>query len=99
GSVLSGNALASVTKVLPDGKTELVIEGLSVGHPAGVALSKSEGTLYVSGFDAARGTDVVFTIDLASKNVTAFTDKIVDFTESAGLHRARSSDTFAWADS
>jgi sugar lactone lactonase YvrE len=99
GSATSAQSQASVVKVMPDGKTELVIEGISVGHPAGAALSLDESTLFVSGLDNAKGTDVVFKIDLASREVTELSEKIADFTESAGLHRARNADVFAWADS
>lgn len=99
GSPTHGAALASVVKVMPDGKTEVVIDGLSVGHPAGIALSNDEKTIYVSGFDVGKGTDVVFTVDAASRAVGEFTESIAEFSASAGLHRARNADIFAWADS
>jgi sugar lactone lactonase YvrE len=98
GSATHGQALASVVKVTVDGKTEVVIDGLSVGHPAGVALSMNDQTLYVSGFDSAKGTDVVFTVNAVTKEIGQFTDTIADFAESAGLHRARNTGVFAWAD-
>jgi sugar lactone lactonase YvrE len=99
GSAVHGTALASVVKVSGDGRTEIVIDGLSVGHPAGIALSNEEKTIFVSGFDPGTGTDVVFTVDANSRAVGQFTDTIADFSESAGLHRARNTDVFAWADS
>ncbi|MDF2693817.1 MAG: uncharacterized protein K0S65_2200 [Labilithrix sp.] len=99
GSAVHGAALASVVKVFADGRTEVVIDGLSVGHPAGIALSNDERTIYVSGFDPGKGTDVVFTVDAATRAVGQFTDTIAEFSESAGLHRARNTDVFAWADS
>lgn len=99
GSATSGAALASVVRVTADGRAEMILEGISVGHPAGAALSLDESTLFVSGLDAAKGTDVVFKIDLATREVSQLTEKIADFTESAGLHRARNADVFAWADS
>ena len=98
GGLAHDQSLASVVKVGADGKTEIVLDGLAVGHPAGIALTADESHLYVSGFDSAKGTDVVFTIDPSSKQVQMFTDTIVDFLESAGLHRARNADVFAWAD-
>jgi hypothetical protein len=85
-------------KVFPDGRTELVIDGLFVGHPAGIALSNDEKTIFVSGFDPTKGTDVVFTVDAVSRAVGQFTDAIAELSESAGLHRARNTDVFAWAD-
>lgn len=99
GSAMFGQSLASVVKVTADGKTETVLSGIAVGHPAGIALSNDEKTIYVSGFDAAKGTDVVFTLNAATRELGEFTDKIADFQESAGLHRARNADVFAWADS
>ncbi len=99
GSATSAQSLASVIKITPEGKTEILIDGLSVGHPAGVALSNDEQLLLVSGFSNEKGTDVVFTVNLATSEVGEFTEKIADFTESAGLHRARNADVFAWADS
>jgi len=99
GSAIHGPALASVVKVSPDGKTEVVLEGLAVGHPAGIALAADDGKIFVSGFDAEKGTDVVFTIDPKTREVGMFTDQISEFMESAGLHRARNLNVFAWADS
>ncbi len=99
GSAMHTSAFASVVKVFADGRSEVVSEGLQVGAPAGIALSKDEKTIYVSGFDTEKGTDVVFTIDAASHAMESFTDTIADFGASAGLHRARNVDVFAWADS
>jgi len=99
GSATSATSLASVVKITPEGKSEILIDGLNVGHPAGIALSNDEQTLLVSGFSAEKGTDVVFTVNLANLEMGEFTEKIADFTESAGLHRARNADVFAWADS
>jgi sugar lactone lactonase YvrE len=99
GSATHSAAMASVVKVTPDGKTTVVMDGLSVGHPAGIALSNDEKTIFVSGFDSGKGTDVVFTIDAASRTVGRITDGIGEFNESAGLHRARNADVMAWADS
>lgn len=98
GSVLHGAAMASVVKVTADGKTSVLVEGLSVGAPAGIAITLDEKTLFVSGFDTAAGTDVVYTVDVASGEFGLFTDKIADFRDSAGLHRAHDVDVFAWAD-
>jgi sugar lactone lactonase YvrE len=99
GSAVHGEAFASVVKVKVDGSTEVVVSGIHVGHPAGLALTHDENTIYVSGFDSSKGTDVVFSVNRATKEIGEFTDSIADFTESAGLHRARNTDVFAWADS
>ncbi len=98
GGAASAQGGASVIKV-EAGVAEVVMEGLGVGHPAGAALTADESTLLVSGLDVGRGTDVVYKIELASKNMSSITDVIGDFRESAGLHRARGKNVFAWADS
>jgi len=98
-STLSTQALASVVKVTADGKTEVIRDGLAVGHPAGIALVNDESAILVSALDSATGTDRVFRISLGDRSVTQLSDKIGDFYESAGLHRARNAEVFAWADS
>ena len=99
GSAINGQALGSVIKVMPDGKTEVILDGLSVGHPAGIALVNDGSALLVSGLDAAQGTDRVFRIELGDRSVRQLAEKIGDFYEAAGLHRARNAEVFAWADS
>lgn len=98
GGATSAQGGASVIKV-EAGKAETLMEGLGVGHPAGAALTADETTLLVSGLDVGRGTDVVYKIDVAKKEMSTITDVIGEFRESAGLHRARNKNTFAWADS
>ena len=99
GSAINGQARASVIKVTPDGKTEVLLDGISVGHPAGIALVNDGTALLVSGLNAAQGTDRVFRLDLGSRSVRMLKSQIGDFYESAGLHRARNAEVFAWADS
>jgi hypothetical protein len=98
GSGTSAQALASVVKVTPDGKTEVIADGLSVGHPAGIALTADDSAVLVSALDNATGNDRVFKINLGDGSRAVLSDKIGDFSESAGLHRARHADVFAWAD-
>jgi len=99
GSATGSQALASVVKVMPDGKTEVILDGISVGHPAGIALVNDESAILVSGLDKGQGTDRVFRVSLGDRSVTTLSEKIGDFYESAGLHRARNAEVFAWADS
>jgi sugar lactone lactonase YvrE len=98
-STFSTTALASVVKVTPDGKTEILMDGLSVGHPAGIALVNDESAVIVSALDSATGTDRVYRIALGDHKVTQLSTTIGEFYESAGLHRARNAEVFAWADS
>lgn len=99
GSVVGERAGASLLHVAVDGRVDVVVEGITVGHPAGVALTKDERTAVVSGLDPGTGTDLVFTVDLASKGTAQLTDKFGEYLEAAGLHRAKNADVYAWADS
>jgi sugar lactone lactonase YvrE len=90
--------------VVKDGVADTLVTDLGVGYPAGVALSKDEATLFVSGRDPVTRTDLVYAIDIATKAVAATLSKgssvdIGQFNEPAGLHRAKNADVFAWADS
>lgn len=99
GSATGPQSLASVIRVMPDGATEVIADGISVGHPAGVALTADESAVLVSALDAAEGTDRVFRIQLGDRSLRSFKGPIGEFYESAGLHRARNADVLAWADS
>jgi sugar lactone lactonase YvrE len=99
GSAVNGQALGSVVKVMPDGKTEIILDGLAVGHPAGIALVNDESAILVSALDKGQGTDRVFRIELGDRSVKQLSATIGEFYESAGLHRARNVEVFAWADS
>jgi sugar lactone lactonase YvrE len=99
GNAVTGQAMASVIVIQPDGRTEVIADGLSVGHPAGIALVNDDSAVLVSGLDNASGTDRVFRIEVADRSMKTLDSKIGDFSESAGLHRARNAQVFAWADS
>ena len=94
--------LASVLLV-KGGAATAIASDLPVGYPVGIALTMDDSALFVSGLDPATLTDVVYRIDLASKAQTRFTGAgsidIGKFEESAGLHRAKNANVFAWADS
>ena len=96
----TGATSAALIKV-ENGTATVVTTNVPVGFPAGVALTKEETTVMISGFDPATGHDTVFAIDVGNPADTSnrFDDVINQFTESAGLHRAKGSNTFAWADS
>jgi sugar lactone lactonase YvrE len=81
---------AAVSEYLP---------AVRVGYPAGVALSCDEKTLFVSGIDPATETDVILIIDVATKNITSFTNATLGAnTDAGGLHRARKAPVFSWSD-
>jgi sugar lactone lactonase YvrE len=94
--------LASVLLV-KGGTATAIASDLPVGYPVGIALTMDDSALFVSGLDPATLTDVVYRIDIATKAQSRFTGSgsidISKFEESAGLHRAKNANVFAWADS
>ena len=97
-TVGAGSRRANILKVSGGAATEFV-SNVVVGYPAGLTLSQDESALELSGLDPVLGTDSVFRIVIATKASTAFTKDIATFTESAGMHRAKNADTYAWVDS
>jgi sugar lactone lactonase YvrE len=95
GEGVAGAAVLSVV----DGKIATVKDGLAVGHPAGIALVSDDSAVLVSGIAPATQTDIVYRVELGSGATKSFTDLIGNFQESAGLHRAKGGETYAWADS
>jgi len=89
---------AQVLRVRRD-RVEPVLTAIGVGFPAGIALTRDEKTLLVSGIDVTTRHDVVHVVDLASGRHSQWTQGISAFAEAAGLHRAHDRDVFAWADS
>jgi sugar lactone lactonase YvrE len=88
--------------VVKGGTTSVLAEELRVGYPVGIALAQGDGTLFVSGLDPETLTDLVLAIDVSTKSVARYTGSMENniglFEEPAGLHRAKRSNVFAWAD-
>ena len=99
GDTSAVQAGASVIHVRPDGTFEILKDNLSVGHPAGIALVQDETAVLVSAMDNATANDRVYRLDVGGGELKAFSNGIGEFAESAGLHRARNAEVFAWADS
>jgi DNA-binding beta-propeller fold protein YncE len=103
-AVTLSSSTATVYKIAKgaNNATEL-FTGIAVGYPAGIALDEKDETLLISGLSQATLTDVVVLLNLAAMTTTLYTgDATVDiskFEESAGLHRAKKANSFAWADS
>jgi len=81
------------------GQGRIFASGFATGYPAGIALTRNEKTLIVSGEGADR-SDTVFLVDMQNPSappqaVTASFSSYQD--ASAGLKRAHGSDTFVWA--
>lgn len=85
---------ASIIKISGGAASEL-LGGVQVGYPAGLALSRDENTLLISGQDGSRS--VVHTLDIASKTLATQSMGLEGSADSGGLHRARNADIFAWA--
>jgi len=81
------------------GQTELLVGPIGVGFPAGIALTRDERSLLVSGIDPVTRHDVVYVVNRANAALSQWTEVVGQFAEAAGLHRAHDADVFAWADS
>lgn len=92
-----GDGLGSVVQV-KSGTATVLAANLGVGYPAGIAVTTDGSRVFVSGIDPSTKTDVVYVIDVATKAISTFNDGIATNVESAGLHRAKNGDVFAWAD-
>jgi sugar lactone lactonase YvrE len=82
-----------------NGTPSVFVDGISVGYPSGIVLSLDESQLLLSALDPDTGTDTILIVDRASKTVISDNMGIATFTEAAGLHRAKTKNVFAWADS
>jgi hypothetical protein len=84
------------------GTPTVIAKDIFVGYPSGIAIGTDDKSLMVSALDETAATDVVFTIDVASGEMKPLSDAVQStiggFRESAGLHRSRSGNVYAWAD-
>ncbi len=92
---------ASVFKIAGGAPIELAHDIL-VGYPSGLALSADESQVVVSALDETLGTDAVYTLPVGGGDMKLLGDAVQQtigkFVESSGLHRARNTGVFAWAD-
>jgi sugar lactone lactonase YvrE len=92
----------TLIKISPTGDVSEVVVGLRVGYPAGLALTRDENFVLISGVNPEKGSSQVYRIELADptfENIEVIDMGISQNTESAGLHRAHEVDNYAWADS
>jgi len=104
GEVYVCDTLANADKsatvfVVEDGIVNEVVTGIGAGYPCGIALSRDGTRLLVAGKGATTGKDEVRVIDVVSKSATTLTELIELHDEPAGMHRAKNTDVFAFADS
>jgi hypothetical protein len=91
--------VATILSIDDAGNVATVVSNIRAGYPCGIALTADEGFLFVSSIDPSTETDVITRIKVDTKDVDYLSQGIDQFTESAGLHRARNADSYAWADS
>ena len=94
----SDSATARVIQVA-NGKPSTFVEGIGIGFPAGITLTRDDTTVLVSGLDPATKRDTVYFVATSDKQITRLNKTVGQFHEPAGLHRAHDADVFAWADS
>lgn len=78
------------------GSVTVVTHGLRAGTPPGIALTRDERTVALSGLDAMRGTALVYLVDTGSFAVTTANNGIAQNIGAGGLHRAAKADVFGW---
>jgi hypothetical protein len=96
-----GNRTSSEAGIIRirDGAASVFATGFATGYPAGIALTKDEASLIVSGEAADRSDTVyVFEVGHPEHDPTVVTADFSAFQDaSAGLKRAHDDNTFAWA--
>ncbi len=86
--------------LLENGSATVFVSGFETGYPAGVALTKDERNLIVSG-QGADSSNLVFIFDTTNPEADPYVETGFASRQwsSAGLHRALDRNTFAWCDS
>ncbi len=81
---------------IADGVVTVLADDVSLGTPAGVALTPDDATVMVSSLDASHHSQVLL-LDAATGARSTFNDTIGANTGSGGLHRAQAAgDRFIW---
>lgn len=82
---------------------QVLLDNISVGYPAGIAIATDDLELWVSGLAPVTLTDVLLRVNVTTQAVTNYTGdadtSITAFEEPAGIHRAKNADIFSFADS
>lgn len=91
-----GNGQGSVWKI-SNGQVTTLVKRAWLGNPAGIALTLDEQTLLVSALQTEKGQAKVIVINLKTGEQSAVTKVIGENPLAGGLHRARNSNSFAWA--
>ncbi len=92
-----GNGLGAIFKI-EGGAVSTVVKQVRVGDPAGVALTRDDRVLLVSALQPDRDSDQVLLVDLTTLATGSVTQGIAQNQRAGGVHRARNSNVFSWAD-
>lgn len=95
GTFYASDLRGRIWRASPSGPPEPILSSIGLGDPAGIALTTDESTLLVSSVSSS-GTSQLALLDTRDLFVTIFSDVIGTNTDSGGLRRAESDDTFAW---
>lgn len=79
-----------------DGAARVLMGEMSLGCPAGVALTADDQVLLVSGLDPNGGGAQVYVVDVETAVAVTTNAGIAGNDEAAGLHRARDANRYAW---
>lgn len=75
------------------------LDGLSLGDPAGIALTMDGGALLMSAIHSEDGSDQVVIFDTTAGTFSIFNDVVgQNHNSSGGLHRAANANILAWSD-
>jgi DNA-binding beta-propeller fold protein YncE len=83
---------------LAGGQVTPVAQGIRLGDPAGLALTRDGATLLVSSLAPAAGTAQVLLVNTATLATSTFDDVIGANRAAGGLHRGLRTSVMAWAD-
>lgn len=85
------------------GSPSLLADEISVGYPAGLAITADDSELWVSAIEPTTRTDVLLRVNTGTGAVTSYVGdsdtSIAELEEAAGIHRAKNADIFAFVDS
>lgn len=95
----TGGGLANIIKIAKGKVAEELFFGLKTGYPAGISISKDQSTLTLSALDAETSKDAVLRFNLKAGTMETFNTGIDQYSDSAGLHRAKDVESYVWADS
>jgi sugar lactone lactonase YvrE len=80
------------------GQAAALVENLSLGYPAGIALSYDEKFLLASSLEPGTARARVTRVELATRQSSVFDGGLRDNRAAGGLHRAHGADLYSWID-